>query len=730
MAKKAIHLYIAPQSSEFGSACLAMLADYYGCYTTLPETARLCNVTRDGCTMEQIKQGALAMGFEPKVLRVDIHTLKTRKEPCILLVEGRYAVFESFLGKKVGLCIPDRGHIRMDLKEFEASCGPQAIYLTPPAEGFKCSKRQQGPVRYTFSVLTRANRSYIMRYGLILFLISLLVLAIPFIAGIFTNAIYEGGNSHKILIGEITLNLDVLILILLLIFEIRHVKIFSGLSASISTRCRRDYSWSSLNLPMDFYALRSDGYFMRSTHQAISVGYFLSRQIIDVIIRPVMALICILVIARVSLTSSLVILVSVIILAFFTWMFARYEDNRGSVVFADNSKADGFLLEGLNAIRSIRNSGSEYVFFREYVRMNRNATKSQKPYVMAGGIYEDIPTAVGNLTKIILLLAGLTLMYLGRINYGTLVFVYGVYCVSQDYIRTSMHSGKVLLAIRNQIENLGSIYHEAKKAEKTQAALDQTAKTPPDQPAPIPVEYEKLKGHIELRSVTFGYNRYADPILHDINMEIPAGANIAIVGASGSGKTTLKKLICGRYDPWQGEILYDGTPAYDLPDQVRTGSIASVDQEISLFGDTVMNNIKMWDATQLDADAILAALDAQIHDQIILRDGGYQFVMDDDGNDFSGGERQRIEIARALSTNPTILVMDEATSALDTIVEKKVVEHVKERGITTIVVAHRLSTIKDCDRIYVMDQGRIIASGRHEDLMDSCQLYHSLVTVE
>ena len=372
-------------------------------------------------------------------------------------------------------------------------------------------------------------------------------------------------------------------------------------------------------------------------------------------------------------------------------------------------------VSGIQMIETIKASGAENGFFQKWAGYQASVSAQKVRLDRWNAFLGGVPQLLASLANGAVLVLGVWLAMDGEFTLGMIMSFQGFLLSFLNPAEMTIRAGQTIQEMRTQMERVEDVmdYSDDPAFGSEDVNKDEEA--------------SKLSGAVELKNVTFGYSKLDPPMVKDFSLSMTPGKQVALVGMSGCGKSTMAKLIAGLYEPWSGEINFDGKGIREIPRSVFTGSVAVVDQDITLFEDTIAENIRLWDDTIEDFEMILAARDARIYEDITMREGGFYGPLSEGGKNMSGGQRQRMEIARVLAQDPTILIMDEATSALDAKTEMELVEAIRARGITCIVVAHRLSTIRGCDEIIVMDQGEIAERGTHEELYAQGGLYTQLV---
>ena len=430
------------------------------------------------------------------------------------------------------------------------------------------------------------------------------------------------------------------------------------------------------------------------------------------VVRP---LICACLLVLYSWKLGLVVVLSMVSLVVVMRMTANSIKKRARGSEVTDARLQGVTMTGIKNIETIKSMGGERIFFSKWDNAYVNALNARVRTATRTMGIGSLPLLVLNLCNALILCLGAWYILQGELTPGMLL--------ASQALATS-----ITFPINSTVSAAQEIYrsHAAmERLEEVEAASEGRTLALPDIDA-LP-ERPKLRGEVELRNVTFGYDRSQPPVLKNFSLKINPSERVAFVGFSGCGKSTIAKLISGLYEPWEGEVLLDGIPVNQLDRAVKNNSLSVVNQDITLFEGTIADNIKMWDDSIEDFSMVLAANDAQIHQDIANRPGAYQTLLTENGKNFSGGQRQRIEIATALAKDPTILIMDEGTSALDPKTEELVMQHLQMLGITLILIAHRLSTIRDCDRIFVMEHGHLLQEGSHEELMQQEGLYRELL---
>ncbi len=475
--------------------------------------------------------------------------------------------------------------------------------------------------------------------------------------------------------------------------------------------------WHVLRLPVEFFTQRRAGDIEERKYTNAGIAETLLYTLIPSVLNLLMMVIYLVVILRYSPVLTLIGLLGMAVNLTVNACISSRRINIARVQLRDTANLASTTVSGIEMIETIKASGAENGFFEKWSGYQASVNTQNIKTLRLKHYYGLIPRIVSGFTDMAILGTGLYMIMQGEFSVGMLLAFQTMLASFMKPALELSDAGARLREMRVNMERIEDVMEyrtdvEYEKEEKQDLC------------------YDKLTGKVELKNVTFGYSRLEPPLIENFTMTLEPGQKIAFVGASGCGKSTLAKLISGLYKPWNGEILFDGKPISEIDRNIFTGSLAVVNQDITLFEDTIANNIKMWDSSIEDYEMILAARDASLHEDIMMRDGGYQYRMMEGGKDFSGGQRQRMEIARVLSQDPTIMIMDEATSALDARTEYEVVKAIKDRGITCIVIAHRLSTIRDCDEIIVMEHGKILERGRHEELMEHGGKYRELIMSE
>lgn len=702
------------EALECGAASLAMVLAYYGKWLPLEQVRFDCGVSRDGSNARNILKAARSYGLAAKGYRYEPNDLRRDgKFPCIIHWNfNHFVVLDGFRGNKAILNDPAKGKYAVSLKTFDDSFTGICL-LFEPTEDFTPGGKPPSVLAYAKKRLKGAGSA--VAFAAITALITAITGVIsPAFSRVFVDRLLTGKNPEWFIPFIIGLSLlGILQLVVGWINAVYSLKINGKLAMVGSTT----FMWKVLRMPMEFFSQRMAGDIQGRQSSNASIAGSLVNTFAPLALNAVMMVFYLVVMIRYSLLLTVIGILSVLINLVFSNIISKKRINITRVQMRDSGKLAGATVAGIEMIETIKASGAENGFFEKWAGYQASANTQQVKFQKLNQLLGQLPALVSSVCNTAVLMVGVYLAMQGRFTVGMIMAFQGFLGSFISPATSLISAGQSLQEMRTEMERIEDV-------------MRYPTDVPEDEPVNDNCEYDKLSGNIEMKNVTFGYSRLAEPLIENFNLSLKTGSRVAFVGPSGCGKSTLSKLISGLYKPWSGEILFDGKKISEIDRSVFTGSLAVVDQDIILFEDTIANNIKMWDNSIEDFEMIMAARDAQLHEDIMQREGGYQYKMTEGGKDFSGGQRQRMEIARVLAQDPTIIILDEATSALDAKTEYNVVNSIKDRGITCIVVAHRLSTIRDCDEIIVMDNGRVAERGTHDELMKKGGMYAELVTNE
>jgi NHLM bacteriocin system ABC transporter peptidase/ATP-binding protein len=703
------------EALECGAASLAMILAYYDKWVPLEQVRVDCGVSRDGSNAKNLLAAARGYGMTAKGYRYEPETLRQKgRFPCIIHWNfNHFVVLDGFEKNAAVINDPARGVVKVSPEEFDEAFTGVCI-LMEPGEQFVPDGRRRSMSDFVQKQLQGSGDA--MLFTVLVSLITALLGVIdPVLSRVFLDRLLTGQNPAWV--GPFFLFLIAFAgveIVLSALQAVYSLKIQGKLAIKANAR----YMWHVLRMPVEFFTQRMAGDIAERKSTNESIAATLMNTLAPTVLNLVMMVVYLVVILRYSVALTLIGISGLVINILVEQYISAKRINLSRVQMRDEAKLVSTTVAGIEMIETIKASGAENGFFEKWSGYQASVNTQEVKALRLNQYYGLISRVVSSAVNLTILAVGLYLILQGNFTVGMLLAFQTMLSALMTPVTDLADAGTTIREMRTNMERIEDVMNYPADVE------DEEEEKPAD------FSYSKLTGRLELRNVTFGYSRLAPPLIENFSMTLEAGQRVAFVGPSGCGKSTLSKLISGLYKPWSGEILFDGKPIGEIDHNIFTGSLAVVDQDITLFEDSIANNIKMWDSSIEDYEMILASRDASLHEDIMQRDGGYQYRILEGGKDFSGGQRQRMEIARVLAQDPTIIIMDEATSALDAKTEYEVVKAINDRGITCVVIAHRLSTIRDCDEIIVMSHGKIVERGTHEALLANHGAYEELITSE
>ena len=700
------------EALECGAASLAMVMAYYGKWVPLEQVRLDCGVSRDGSNAKNMLVAARSYGFEAQGYRCELDSVREEMSyPCIIHWNfNHFVVLDGFRGNYAYINDPARGEVKVTMEEFDRSFTGIVLDIRP-GESFVPGGKPKSTLEFARRRLSGAGPAVAF---------VLLSSVIGYLFGII-NPVFSGFFMDRLLTGE---NRELLLpfIGLMSVFALAQVatawvqNVYSlKINGKMAIVGSSTYMWKILRMPMEFFSQRMAGDILQRQSTNASIASVLVNTFTPLLLNTIMMIFYLVVMLRYSLMLTLVGIVTIVLNLLVSRIISAKRVNITRVQMRDAGKLAAATVSGIQMVETIKASGAENGYFQKWAGYQASVNAQNVRFIRLNQFLGIIPALLSTIANAAVMVLGVWLTMQGSFTLGSIMIFQGFLSSFMSPAMMLISAGQTLQEMRTEMERVEDVMQYPTDPHFSDAPLREEA------------DYSKLSGRIELKNVSFGYSRLGQPLIRDFSMSMKPGSRVAFVGTSGCGKSTLSKLISGLYRPWSGEILFDGKPISEIDRSVFTGSVAVVDQDIVLFEDTIANNIKMWDESIEDFEMILAARDAQIYDDIMAREGGFQGRLVEGGKDLSGGQRQRLEIARVLAQDPSVIIMDEATSALDAKTEYELVKAVKDRGITCIVIAHRLSTIRDCDEIIVLDKGVVVERGTHDELYAKGGFYTELV---
>lgn len=706
-------LVLQMEAVECGAAALSIVLGYYGRFLPLEQMRVICGVSRDGTKASNMLAAARSFGLKAMGFSKQPEELPQFPLPMIVFWNfNHFVVVEGFGRGRVYLNDPNTGPRIVTADEFE-ECFTGVVLVFEPGPDFKAggARPKLWPSLRARLHGAGSGLAYVFLASLAL---ALLGIVIPLFTKLFVDYVLVAQMSDMVrplLIGMVVAaGLRTGLTYLQRTCLLR-------LSTKLAVGSSYHFFWHLLRLPVEFFTQRYAGEVGGRMAINDRVASLLSGELTANLLNLVMILVYVGLMLSFDVRLTIVGLVIAGINLLALMFVSRQRTTINSRSLQEAGKVMAVSMSGLQSIESLKADGGESEFFSRWVGLSAKLELTNNKLQIYSLCLGAVPTFLSMLATILIIGWGAVRVIDGGMSLGTLVAFQSLMASFMEPVNQLVMLGSSLQEIDGGIKRLDDVLQYPADAFVDQQGTDKTL-----------TAQAKLRGQLELRNITYGYSRLEPPLITAFDLSMRPGDRVAVVGPSASGKSTLAKIISGLFQPWSGEVLLDGTPRNQLSRQRIANSVSMVDQLFFLYAGTARDVLTMWDATIPEEAVIQAAKDACIHDDIAARAGGYDSLVEEGGRNFSSGQRQRLEIARALVSNPSILVLDEATSALDPITEKRIDENLRRRGCTCVIVAHRLSTIRDCDEIIVLEHGFVVQRGTHEGLSKLPGVYQKLVS--
>jgi ABC-type branched-subunit amino acid transport system ATPase component len=690
------------ENTECGAASLSIILQHYGRYLPLTQLRQLCGVSRDGSDAANLIMAAQSLGLKAKGYKKGLAALAKVMPPAILFWEfNHFLVFEGFIGDRVALNDPALGPRTVSQAEFDNSYTGITLVLEPGPDFVRGGKAPSSwPIVLRRIVSEPLGVCFVLLAGLLLILPKLVM---PIFAQIYMDEII--GNEIASWLKPMLWGMAFTITAQALL---QHLQLIGSrsLEKRLTRRFAAQFEHQVLALPERFYDQRYAADIASRMASNASIAKFISETLIPTVTGLVLLVFYLFLTMLYSPILGLIVAITTGVNALVVVLNLRVQKDANLQLAKDSAKAEAVVISAIRSIETVKASAVEADIFKRYAGYQTRLLNTVQGLALFNARLRVVPGAMTTFNEIAILLVGFWLVIQGQLTLGMLLAAQTIAMSLKDQIEEVIAFVQNLPIFESEVLRLEDVLEQPRDAVLTQAP---------------PLEAwsagrARLSGAITLQDLSFGYVPIKPPLIEGFNLTITPGQRIAFVGGSGSGKSTISRLIAGLYLPTAGSILFDGMPLQTIPREVTVSSLAMVQQDINLYGCSVRDNLTLWNPQISERELRQACADAQVLETVLALPDGFCTVLREGGSDLSGGQRQRLEIARALVQNPSILVLDEATSALDTNSEQLVDQALRRRGCTQIIVAHRLSTIRDADLIVVLDAGKVVQQGRHDEL--------------